>query len=111
MTSKACLQASLPFSHSRLPLGSLHSPISFFAHADFFSPFSVNTEPGPRLQCSKLFQQEVFHCSPQNAKRKQRVNGPLAASKILLRQNNVEIFINCILSKNDCGLNTLIRTL
>ena len=41
--SKACLQALPPFLFPRLPLSSLCLPIFFF------SPFSRNVEPGPRL--------------------------------------------------------------
>ena len=46
---KACLQAPPPFPIPRLLLGFLHQPILFFAHTNFFSPFSPNVEPGPRL--------------------------------------------------------------
>ena len=38
-----------PFPLSRLPLGSLRSPIFFFRLHRFFFFFSPNAEPGPRL--------------------------------------------------------------
>ena len=44
-----CLKVTPLFPLSRLLLGSLRSPISFFRSSQFFSPFSPNAEPGPRL--------------------------------------------------------------
>ena len=44
-----CLKATPPFPLSRLLLGSLRSPLCFFRPRQFFSPFSPNAEPGPRL--------------------------------------------------------------
>ena len=44
-----CLKATPLFPLSRLLIGSLRSPICFFRPRQFFSPFSPNAEPGPRL--------------------------------------------------------------
>jgi len=42
-------RAAPPSPLPRLPPGSLHAPIFFFANADFFLVFLPNVEPGPKL--------------------------------------------------------------
>ena len=51
-----CLKATPLFPLSRLLLGSLRSLISFFRPSQFFSPFSPNAEPGPRLTPNRPYE-------------------------------------------------------
>ena len=47
--------ATCPFLHPRLPLGTLRSPIFFLFDLVLFSPFSPSAEPGPRLRFPIFF--------------------------------------------------------
>ena len=51
-----CLKATPLFPLSRLLFGSLRSPICFFRPRQFFSPFSPNAEPGPRLTPNRPYE-------------------------------------------------------
>ena len=51
--SKTCLQGPPPFPLPRPPHGSLRSLI-FFLFYPVFLPFSLTTEPGPRLRRTQV---------------------------------------------------------